>query len=277
MKNLEDYKEAGKELYHRLHLSTYPVSIKYIKDISEIPEGAIRPSAQGQQWSLCQAIAYARQWGWNVAMTSEDNFCVPSSASHRWEDLPVEDLIESQVRQGWHKDLEAEKRRSEAFISFVGRENIKRMAGYKGFICSPLPETIVIPDSVLVYGNGAQLTHIIHSLSYEMKHSPSSFFEGFGESCIKGGLIPFITQIPQIVIPGMGDRSFSGVSDHEIAIGVPASLLFYVLENLFKAGGIMNMGLPVKNLLPMNLTESITPGFTFLRERIEEYKEKKKG
>lgn len=276
MKNLEDYKEAGKELYHRLHLSTYPVSIKYITNVSEI-QGAIRPSDQGQQWSLCQAITYARRWGWNVAMTSEDNFCVPSSASHRWVDLPVEEVIESQVRQGWHKDLESEKRRFDAFISTVGRENFEKMAEYKGFICSPLPESIVIPDSVLVYGNGAQLTHIIHSLSYEMKHSPRSFFEGFGESCIKGGLIPFLTQVPQIVIPGMGDRAFAGISENEIAIGFPASLLFYVLENLFKTGGLMNMGLPVKNLLPMNLTEKITPGFAFLREKIEEYREKKKS
>jgi hypothetical protein len=89
---------------------------------------------------------------------------------------------------------------------------------------------------------------------------------------MKGGLLPFLTGVPQVVIPGMGDRTFSGTNDYEIAIGFPGTLLLEVIEDLFKTGGRLNMGLPVRTLLPTGITESITPGFAYLRERIEENK-----
>jgi len=274
MKTLDDYKKAGQELYHRLHLSTYPVAIKYIKDVSEIPQGVLRPSANGQKWSLCQAFTYARRWGWSVAMTSDDNFCTPSSTTHGWEDISTEDQIQSQMFQKWHKDLEAEKKRTQQGLNVIGKENLGRLREYKGFVCSPLPETAIIPDSVLVYGTGENMTHIIHALTYEGENFPTSSFSGFGESCHKGGLVPFITQTPQVVIPGMGDRAFSGTYDYEVAIGLPASLLFLVVEHLFMSGERLNMGQPVRTLLPMGLTEAITPGFKFVREKIDESRKK---
>ena len=61
--NLEQIRKAGEELYHKLHLPTYPVGGTYIKNEDEIPEQAIRASAMGQKWSLCQAVTYARRHG----------------------------------------------------------------------------------------------------------------------------------------------------------------------------------------------------------------------
>ncbi len=274
MKTLEDYRKAGQELYHKLHLSTYPIGIAYIKDVKEIPEGVMRPSALGKKMALCQAFTQARRWGMSIAMTSDDNFCTPSTAIHRWEDISTEDLIESQVRQGWHKDIEAEKKRIEGGLRLLGGEQLERSAEYCGLVCSPLPETLISPDSVLIYCDGTQLTHLIHALSYEYKYVPISSFEGFGESCIKGGFIPFVTQTPQVVIPGAGDRSFAGISEHELGIGLPAFLLFYVIENLFKTGGEMNIGFPMRSILPMDLDENLTPGFKFIREKIDKIKPK---
>lgn len=275
MESLKDYKQAGKDLYDKLHLATYPIAIKYIKDVNEIPKRAIRPLAQRRKLSICQAFTLARRMGMSVAITSEDNFCTPATVMHRWVDISQEDFIESQVLQGWHKDVEAERRRAEAMIQ-EALEN-KKFEGYCGLVCSPLPKTILIPDSVLVYCNGAQLTQIIHALSYEYKREyiPVTPFEGFGESCAKGGLIPFVTQKPQIVIPGMGDRAFAGISEHEVGIGMPSNLVFYILENLFKTGGILNIGYPVKSLIPLGLSEKITPGFKFLREKINKKLNKK--
>jgi len=274
-----EYRKAGEDLYHKLHLSTYPVAIKYIKDLNEIPRRAYRPSTMGKkkrQMSICQTFAIARRMGVTMALTSDENFCVPSSVMHGWEKISEENLIESQVRQRWHKDFKAEKRRNEFMLK---NSNIKSLdslqkEGFCGVISSPLPQTLIIPDSILIYCDGPQLTHIIHALCYEFieDYVPVTAFEGFGESCGKGGLLPFLTQKPQIVIPGMGDRSFGGISEHEIGIGIPGFLIFYVLENLFKAGGMLNMGYPVKSLIPLHLTENLTPGFKFLREKIENLK-----
>jgi len=269
MSDLTAYRDAGNDLYHKLHLSTYPVAIKYIKSKDEIPDGAIQPSAFGRKMALCQAITQSRRAGSTVAMTADDNFCTPATGMHQWVDIALEDLLESQVRQGWHKDLASEKRRFEAGATLLATKDIKRMMGYIGFVCAPLHDARAIPDSVLVFGDGVQLTHIIQALSYEHLHTPSSTFEGFGETCMKGGLIPFVTEIPQVILPGAGDRSFAGIAEHEMAVGMPADLVFYTLENLFKTGGMMNIGYPANSIMPMDLDENITPGFKFLREKID--------
>ncbi len=269
MAELKEYQEAGQMLYDKLHLASMPVAVKYIKDIAEIPDTAIRPSALDEEWSLCQAFTYARRWGWNVAMTGKDNFCVPATGSHGWEDISDEDLLESQVRQGWHRDEEAEKRVQQFTRGLFG-DAIKLRGEYTGFIVSPLPKSIVPPDTVLIYGNGEQITHIIQALVYDGRNFPTSSNWGFAESCIKGGLIPFLTQTPQIVIPGTGDRTFSGVFDYEIAIGLPGSFIFEVTANLFKTGGRLNMGMPVKPFLAKGIKAKLTPGFDFLRKKLDD-------
>jgi uncharacterized protein (DUF169 family) len=271
--NLETCRTGGAELYQRLHLPTYPVSITYIQSEEEIPEKTLRPSSGGQKWSLCQAFTYARRWGRHSAMTEKDNFCVPASAMHHWIDVSGEDFIESQVRQGWHRDRAAERNRyaynSRVYEGPGGRELLEKARRYVGMVCSPLPETLLEPDTVLVFGDGGHVTHIIHALCYEYTAPVVSSFEGFGESCAKGGLLPFLTGSPQVVLPGMGDRSFGGIMEGEIGIGFPASMLGKVVENLFKSGGRQNMGLPQKIVLPMGLTESLTPGFVYLRKKAD--------
>jgi len=269
MKNLEEIRIAGKKLYDILHLSTYPVAIKYIKDKAEIPEGVLQPSMVGKKMALCQAFFQARKLGISMAMTADDNFCTPATGFHQWADISLEQLLESQVKQGWHKDETAEKKRiMDGYGKLLSFKELEPKT-YCGFVCSPLHETLVEPDSILVYCDGAQLTHLIHALSYEYKHVPRSHFDGFGESCVKGGLLPFITKEPQIVIPGAGDRSFANIQDHEVGIGIPGHLLDYVLENMFKTGGDMNIGYPLRSLVNMELTENITPGFAFLRSIID--------
>lgn len=268
-----EYRNLGESLYHQLHLPTWPVGISYIKDTDEIPEAAIRPSAIGQKWSLCQGITYARRHGWQVAMTADDNFCTPASAFHKWVTVSDAELIESQVRQGWHKDRNAEQNRLDFFnglFSGPGKEQaFARMQQYIGFVCFPLHLAILEPDSVMVFGDGTHLNHLIQALCYDYTTPVMSAFEGFGETCFKGGLVPFITGRAQVVIPGMGDRAFAGITPDELALGLPASRLPALVENLFKTGGNLNIGQPLKTLLPMGIDESITPGFAYLKDKME--------
>lgn len=272
--NLTDFQQLGKELYEKLHLPTYPVAITYIKSEDEIPAKAMRPSAMGQKMCICQTFTYARSWGAHVAITAEENFCVPGSAGHKWVDVTDEEFIESQVTQGWHKSREAEINRINGYnMLFAGPEGQTRLAKAKariGLVASPLHQALLEPDTVLVFGNGVHITHIIQALCYDYKAPIMSVFEGFGESCMMGGLIPFLTGQPQIVIPGMGDRAFAGITPDEIGIGIPAAKFPVALEDLFKTGGPMNIGMPFKTMIPTNLTEEITPGFAWLKKVVDE-------
>lgn len=275
MPELEDYKIAGRELYDKLRLLTYPVAIKFIKDFSEIPEKVQRPSQMGQKLSLCQSFTLVRRWGVNVAMTYEDNLCVTSSLVHQWEKVPVKDIITSQVKSGYHKDLDAELKVQSEYRAFVNENFLNVVKDHKGFIVSPLIKSIIIPDVILMYGDPAQITHVIHSLSYEGKYIVQSSFIGYGESCIKGVLLPFVSGKPQVVLPGTGDRTLSLTKEEEMAIGFPGSILFYIVENLFKSGGIFNMRQPsrfVLGTIPIG-----PPAWDFLRRRVEKYKKEKES
>lgn len=261
----KDYKKAGEEIHEKLHLSTYPIAIKYLKEGDKAIKGLTRPSFSKKKMSICQAFTMSRTFGISYMITAEDNFCTPSSLSHGWIKLTVEDLIQSQIKQGWHKDEESERRN---FENQVIRTEELLKEGYMGLGCSPLFKTKFTPDTVLIYGDGVQITHIVQSLCYECLegYTPTSSFSGYGESCIKGGLIPYLTKTPQIVLPGSGGRALAGIQTHELAIGIPAELIFYVNENLLKSGGFLNLGFPAKRILP-DLVEQITPGFEFLKEK----------
>ena len=47
MESPEAYRTNGKELYHALHLATYPIAIKYITNTDEIPEDVIKAAKNG--------------------------------------------------------------------------------------------------------------------------------------------------------------------------------------------------------------------------------------
>ncbi|MFX0037015.1 MAG: DUF169 domain-containing protein [Candidatus Hermodarchaeota archaeon] len=275
-KTIEDYQKAGKEIFKKLHLNSFPISLKYIKDIeNEIPPGVRRPIEDGKKMSICQAFTYARRFKHKLCITAEDNFCTPSSVAHGWVPLSMEEFVQSQVRQKWTKDEKAEKRRAEHMYA-SNFKNIIDLA-YRGVIVSPLSETPVIPDTIMIYCDGPKLTYIIHALNYEhkRKYRIQSTFEGFGESCGKGGLIPFISRKAQIVIPGTGDRSFAGIQDYELGIGMPGEFIFYVLENLFQTGAGQGLMFPLRQIIP-KLDENLTPGFRYMREVIDKKMEEMK-
>ncbi|TXT58189.1 MAG: hypothetical protein BAJALOKI2v1_420011 [Promethearchaeota archaeon] len=271
---LEDYRNAGNELYDKLRLLTYPVAIKFIKDYNEIPKKAQQPSKLNQQLSLCQSFTMARRWGAFVAMTFEDNACVTSSLVHQWKKVPMEDIIESQVISEYHKDKQAELIVQSQLKDLATKENYNKIKDHKGFVVSPLHKTYKEPDIVLIYGDPAQITHIVHSLTYEGKHLVQSPFIGYGESCIKGVLVPYLTGDPQIVLPGTGDRTLSLTKEEEMAIGLPAELIFYINNNMFKSGGVFNMRQPTRFFLG-NLPKGFgPPAWNFLRKQLRK-KEKK--
>ncbi len=276
MSSLEDYREKGKELYNKLRLLTFPVALKFIKDMSEVPEGFQQPSkSMGQQITLCQSFTMARRWGANLVMTVEDNLCYTSSLVHQWESVtvPVKDIITSQVKSGYHKDLNAELAVQSVFSEFANKKSYEKIKDHIGFMVSPLTRTSIIPDVILIYGDPAQITHTIHALSYEGKYIVKSAFVGYGESCLKGVLLPYLSKKPQVVLPGTGDRTLGLTKEEEMAIGIPGNLLFYIVDNLFKSGGSFNMRQPLRfvpGTVPLG-----PPAWDYLKRQVKKYKRKK--
>ncbi len=121
------------------------------------------------------------------------------------------------------------------------------------------------------------MMHLIHAMVYDGKDHPSSDFDGFGESCQKGTLVPYLTGVPQIVIPGFGDHSIAATHPDEIAMGLPAELVFKIDQYLFQTGQHMNVGQPPHTVMLMSGNDSLTPGWPYLRERFEAHRKEKGG
>lgn len=275
LNNIEEIRNVGQKLYDKLRLLTYPVAIKFIKDYDEIPKKAQRPSKMGQNITLCQSFTMARRWGAHVAMTYEDNACVTSSLVHQWKKIPLKDIVESQVISGYHKDAKAELLVQSQYSDLSKKENYLKIKDHVGFIVSPLTRTIVRPDVVLIYGDPSQITHIVHALSYEGKHLVNSAFIGFGESCLKGVLLPYISQKPEIVLPGTGDRTLALTKEEEMAIGLPIDLVPYVNENLFLSGKSFNMREPTRFYVGSIPKGFGPPAWNFLKRKVKKQEKTK--
>lgn len=266
---IQEFRNAGQMLYDQLRLQTQPVGIKYVRDSAEIPRSLYRPSYEGKKLSLCQAISLARKFKRQVGITSEDNFCVPASYAHGWVKLSFEEFIESQVRNQWRKDRQAEIAAQMTFSEdYITKDTVNKMRFHRGFMVAPLCEAPFVPDTVMIYGLPGQVLHIIQAISYEGLHMVTSSFYGFGESCIKGALKPYLTGQPQYVSPGSGDRTLSGTGENEVAIGMPAALLADVKRNLFKTGGPYNAGLQNWLLPHDGVDENLLPGWAYLKAQL---------
>jgi len=277
MRTIDEYRKVGQGVYDRLHLQTYPIGITFIKDLSEIPAGSLRPTAMGQQISLCMSFTYARRFGFTMAMTGDDNFCTAATSWFKWEEATPDEIIHSQMLNLWHKDLEAETARWDVYVRRWGKNYPEKIKGHIGFVVSPLHDLKLVPDTVMIYGNSLNMMHLIHAMVYDGKDHPSSDFDGFGESCQKGTLVPYLTGVPQIVIPGFGDHSIAATHPDEIAMGLPGELVFKIDQYLFQTGQHMNVGQPPHTVMLMSGNDSLTPGWPYLRERFEAHRKEKGG
>ena len=265
--DLEKWQKLGAELYEKLRLLTFPIAVRFIRNLQkELPPGVLRPKALGRQMTLCQSFTMVRRTGLHMAQTLEDNQCSTSSVCHGWGEMDQEDLIQSQVISKYHADADAERKISLA-------RKLLPPGEFQGMVMSPLPKTIIEPLVVLVYGNPAQIFHLVQSLSYHGRAIHSNFYD-YGESCMKGLIDPYLTNEPQVVLPGTGDRAAALTTDDEMAMGLPASLVGEAVENLFKSAGRMGVKQPI-NWLPPQLPQTLEPlAWQFNRDKIAAKKAK---
>ena len=70
-----NYKKFSEELSRMVRPQTFPLGVKFVQDISELPEKAVRPSKYSIKISLCQWVTMARRWGRVLGAVAEDINC----------------------------------------------------------------------------------------------------------------------------------------------------------------------------------------------------------
>lgn len=220
-------------LEKHLRVSTFPLGIRSFRAGETLPDKVKIPSKHlGVKVAICQAIAIARRYGWTMAVSGEDISCPIAKAVFGFEERN-EYFRSGSLADGMYASCkEAGARFEEALAKYEPGEYAYVAAG-------PLGRLTFTPDTVLVYGNSAQILRLLNGCLYRKGGSLKSDFSGRGDCSdivIKGKK----TGLPQVILPCYGDRVFGMAADDEMAFTFPFTMSDEVVEGLEKthAGGV---------------------------------------
>jgi uncharacterized protein (DUF169 family) len=233
-------KEAAELIYDDLRLKTFPVAVKFLKSATELPEKSRRPStALGKRIAICQGVTMARNYGWTVGLAKEDVICVPAAVVFGFSDSadPSDSLAGLFCEIDFSSSDELARRETSTMCRFEKGE-IEAMA------LAPLARSTFEPDTILVYGNPAQVMRLTQAWSYLTGERVSGQFGGKVE-CDEYLIAPYKTQSARVVNPGQGERIFAATQDDELVFASPGKFLHDLAGALKKVGKAMGTRYPV--------------------------------
>ncbi len=248
--------EYDEKLNRYLRLNTFPVAVKFLTTWEDVPERAKRPYRDmGNRYTTCQAISMSRRFGWVIALGREDNSCVLGAMALGLEKRLPRYTEGNLCVDLYTRSLEA-GRLSEESVPKLPQEK------YVGVVVAPLNRTNFEPDTVVIYGNSAQVMRLGQAYLWTRGGVLKSDFRGRID-CADLAIAPLLSGEPQMIVPCTGDRIFGQVQDHEVAFSFPYPLIDEIVDGLeatHKAGAARY---PITNWL------NYTGGFP---ESYEEYR-----
>jgi len=243
-----------------LRLNTFPVAVRFLRGWDEVPARARRPGRDlGNRITTCQAISLSRRYGWVMALGREDSSCVLGAVA-----LGLEKRLPHYVEGNLCIDLYTDSLKA----GRASEESVPRLpeGRYVGVVTAPLGRAAFVPDSVIVYGNSAQVMRLGQGYLWKRGGTLKSEFRGRID-CADLAIAPVISGEPQMIVPCTGDRIFGQVQDHEVAFSFPFSLIDEILEGMeatHKAG----TRYPVTNWL--NYTAQFPQSYDEYRRMVDE-------
>lgn len=232
--DLKTYREFGEKIEEYIRPSTFPLAIKLVKSDTEIPSEFKRPSRElNLQNFICQNFKLSRSYGWTVGITEKDINCKLARAIYGWDHMTEEvaqwmDLFSVGL---YAENSEISKKIEKHLFSLDN--------AFQGLIISPLARTKVVPDVILIYCLPAQAMRLIQSHLYFEGGVLEFTSAGKIGSCHEGVAKTLLTNKPQFVVLGNGDRIWGGAQDSEVMFSCPhdkISLLVKGLEKTHAAG-----------------------------------------
>ncbi len=97
-----------------------------------------------------------------------------------------------------------------------------------------MESTPIEPDLALIFGDGAQMTMLIHAATWHTGERLSVETAAEAGTCGEGIAATYILNEPTIAFPCHGTRSFGLADDDEIIMGVPAWKMEELMDGLVK-------------------------------------------
>jgi uncharacterized protein (DUF169 family) len=230
---MPDLKKLQEALDKHIRPSQFPTAIKLLKQGEPLPPKVRRPSKDWhEQLAICQGFAFARRYGWAMAIGREDISC--PLAKVVWGFAPMLDYyLNGMTCAGMYTETPAAGAISEA-------ETARFAYGqYEYVVAAPLQRAEFEPDLVLVYGNSAQVMRLVTGALWKRGGRIHSSFSGRID-CSDEVIVTMQQNDYQVILPCNGDRIFAQTQDDEMAFTIPAAKMDELIEGLeaTHAGGI---------------------------------------
>lgn len=235
-----DYNAAVESLRNDLRLKTLPVAANFLAEVAALPEKARRPSLLlHKRITICQAVTLARVYGWTMGLTQEDLICVPAMIMFGFTppvDQPAT-LARLFCEVGFAQDPEEALAEARSLNRWAAGER-------PALVLQPLAKVKATPDTILLYGNPAQVMRLAQAYAYATGERVPGHFGGKVE-CAEYLISPCQTGKARVALPGMGDRIFSMTQDDELVFALPGGLLPELLNGLQAAGKNIGARYPI--------------------------------
>ena len=257
-KALAGYEE---KLQKYLRLSSFPVAVKFLKSWDEAPPKAKRPARDlNNRFTTCQAISTSRRYGWTLALGREDSSCVLGAIA-----LGLERRLPAYNEGNLCVDLYTESLEA----GRLSEDSVPKLeeGAFVGVATAPLGRAAFEPDTIVIYGNSAQIMRLGQAWLWTRGGTLDSAFRGRID-CADLAIEPYLSGEPQMIVPCTGDRVFGQVQDHEVAFSFPFAVIDEIMEGLEKThkGGAARY--PITNW--MMYTGGFPPTYDEHRRELED-------
>ncbi|HYF81096.1 MAG TPA: DUF169 domain-containing protein [Symbiobacteriaceae bacterium] len=217
--------QVAAALDQHLRTDTYPLAIRVVRGEEPVPDRARRPRRDmGIQVSICQGISMARRYGWSVAMGPEDLCCPIAQVAFGFQPA-IPFYTEGNLAAGMYVETCGQGALTEAEVPKFGANE----AGV--VVVAPLNRCNFEPETLLVYGNSAQVMRAVTGALWKTGGAVTSTTTGRAD-CADIVIRTAREGKPQVILPCLGDRIFGQTQDDEMAFTLPWALVGDLLEGL---------------------------------------------
>jgi uncharacterized protein (DUF169 family) len=220
-------------LEKHLRVSTFPVGIKSFPPGAPLPAKAKRPAKDlGIKVAICQSIGFARRYGWTLAFSGDDLACPIAKAAFGFADRNAY-YTSGALADGMYASCRDAGARMEDALPRYDRDEVGAV------VVGALSRVDFAPDTVLVYGNPAQVLRLVNASLFEKGGAMRAETTGRGD-CADIVIRSRRSGEPQLVLPCYGDRIFGMTADDEMAFTFPFDDAERIVKGLegTHAGGV---------------------------------------
>jgi len=223
-KKIKEINEYGKEIIELLQLETSPVAVALVPKGAEIPEGIQRVKGGMKH---CQMVDHVRKTKEEFYAVLEDQACKGGAAAmglgHMPPKLASGEFYYDKLKH--FKTLEASKKTLER-VPMVEAESMIAA------LYAPLESASFVPDVVVIICSPKQMMLLTQAALYKEGGRVEAEFAGKQSLCSDAVAEPYLTGKMGITVGCTGSRTYTGIQESELTVGIPTKILTDLVEGL---------------------------------------------